>query len=72
MTCFNLPVFFLLHFYVKGEKGIGSSGKPLHYKGSGFHRIIPQASRRWEHKMRPRNPSCTHAVMSRSLACSHA
>ncbi|PAA46435.1 hypothetical protein BOX15_Mlig003239g2, partial [Macrostomum lignano] len=25
-----------------GEKGMGKSGKPLHYKGSGFHRIIPQ------------------------------
>ncbi|XAR53575.1 Peptidylprolyl isomerase [Bertholletia excelsa] len=25
-----------------GEKGIGRSGKPLHYKGSTFHRIIPQ------------------------------
>ncbi|XP_019179255.1 PREDICTED: peptidyl-prolyl cis-trans isomerase CYP19-3-like [Ipomoea nil] len=24
-----------------GEKGIGNSGKPLHYKGSAFHRIIP-------------------------------
>ncbi|XP_056169110.1 peptidyl-prolyl cis-trans isomerase CYP20-1-like isoform X2 [Syzygium oleosum] len=24
-----------------GEKGIGKSGKPLHYKGSQFHRIIP-------------------------------
>lgn len=24
-----------------GEKGIGMSGKPLHYKGSTFHRIIP-------------------------------
>jgi len=24
-----------------GEKGTGKSGKPLHYKGSGFHRIIP-------------------------------
>ncbi|KAK6339599.1 peptidyl-prolyl cis-trans isomerase cpr6 [Orbilia javanica] len=23
-----------------GEKGVGKSGKPLHYKGSGFHRII--------------------------------
>ena len=23
-----------------GEKGTGKSGKPLHYKGSGFHRII--------------------------------
>lgn len=24
-----------------GERGIGVSGKPLHYKGSTFHRIIP-------------------------------
>ena len=24
-----------------GEKGTGSSGKPLHYKGSHFHRVIP-------------------------------
>lgn len=24
-----------------GEKGIGKSGKPLYYKGSIFHRIIP-------------------------------
>lgn len=24
-----------------GDKGVGKSGKPLHYKGSAFHRIIP-------------------------------
>jgi hypothetical protein len=24
-----------------GEKGVGPSGKPLHYKGSPFHRVIP-------------------------------
>ena len=24
-----------------GEKGVGKSGKPLHFKGCGFHRIIP-------------------------------
>ena len=24
-----------------GENGVGKSGKPLHYKGSKFHRIIP-------------------------------
>jgi len=25
-----------------GEKGMGKQGKPLHYKGSKFHRVIPQ------------------------------
>merc|ERR1719174_1512860 len=25
-----------------GEKGVGKSGKPLHFKGSSFHRVIPQ------------------------------
>eukprot|EP00249_Psilotum_nudum_P010115 c22341_g1_i2 orf=254-769(+) len=25
-----------------GEKGIGKSGVPLHFKGSSFHRVIPQ------------------------------
>merc|ERR1712070_188299 len=25
-----------------GEKGVGKSGKPLHYKGCNFHRIIPE------------------------------
>merc|ERR1711971_415039 len=25
----------------KGDKGVGTSGKPLHYKGSTFHRVIP-------------------------------
>lgn len=24
-----------------GEKGVGKAGKPLHYKGSKFHRVIP-------------------------------
>lgn len=24
-----------------GEKGVGNSGKPLHYKGTIFHRVIP-------------------------------
>ena len=24
-----------------GEKGVGRSGKPLHFKGSIFHRVIP-------------------------------
>ena len=25
-----------------GECGVGKSGKPLHFKGSTFHRVIPQ------------------------------
>jgi len=25
-----------------GEKGVGKAGKPLHYKGSKFHRVIPK------------------------------
>ena len=25
-----------------GERGVGKSGKPLHYKGSIFHRVIPE------------------------------
>lgn len=25
-----------------GEKGVGKMGKPLHYEGSTFHRVIPQ------------------------------
>jgi peptidylprolyl isomerase len=25
-----------------GEKGTGTSGKALHFKDSGFHRVIPQ------------------------------
>merc|ERR1719311_211552 len=24
-----------------GDKGMGQSGKPLHFKGSSFHRVIP-------------------------------
>lgn len=27
--------------HISGEKGVGRSGKSLHYKGSTFHRIIP-------------------------------
>ena len=27
-----------------GERGVGRSGRPLHYKGSSFHRVIPYAT----------------------------
>jgi peptidylprolyl isomerase len=29
-----------------GEKGTGKQGKPLHYKGSSFHRIIPSKKKK--------------------------
>lgn len=33
-------IFLMLFFFI-GEKGVGKKGKPLHYKGSVFHRVIP-------------------------------
>ncbi|KAL6123567.1 hypothetical protein ACLB2K_076088 [Fragaria x ananassa] len=38
---FRAVVLSLTSPWVAGEKGIGKSMKPLHYKGSIFHRIIP-------------------------------
>jgi cyclophilin family peptidyl-prolyl cis-trans isomerase len=35
MTCKNFVAL------CTGEAGIGKSGKPLHYKGTRFHRIVP-------------------------------
>ncbi|KAJ9523242.1 hypothetical protein QJQ45_024015 [Haematococcus lacustris] len=32
-----------------GEKGVGRSGKPLHFKGSTFHRVIPDFMLQWMH-----------------------
>ncbi|CAI0443644.1 unnamed protein product [Linum tenue] len=40
-----VPLCWFLRIYcnpISGEKGKGMSGKPLNYKGSTFHRIIPQ------------------------------
>lgn len=34
-------IFLKVEFAISGEKGIGKNGKPLHFKGSAFHRIIP-------------------------------
>ena len=31
----------LAHVPRAGEKGVGGSGKALHFKGSSFHRVIP-------------------------------
>ena len=35
----HAPIFFL--DLVAGEKGMGRMGKPLSFKGSSFHRVIP-------------------------------
>jgi peptidylprolyl isomerase len=35
------PPASLLTVFAPGEKGVGSSKKPLHFKGSRFHRVIP-------------------------------
>jgi len=37
---FLLFAFFIPKFFHAGEKGMGKAGKPLHYKGSTFHRVI--------------------------------
>ncbi len=46
-----LEVDWLCATNAAGESGIGTNGKPLHYKGSTFHRVIPnfmcQVSRLW-------------------------
>lgn len=33
-----------------GEKGMGSQGKPLHYKGSKFHRVVRYQVSTQEHE----------------------
>lgn len=37
-----------------GEKGIGQSGKPLHYKGSTFHRISEWSCQSWISSVPPK------------------
>jgi hypothetical protein len=44
VTAVRLPMLLRWLLYVvldTGENGVGSMGKPLHYKGSIFHRVIP-------------------------------
>ncbi|PON86604.1 Cyclophilin-type peptidyl-prolyl cis-trans isomerase [Trema orientale] len=40
-TTSTLLISSLMNCLVSGEKGTGKSRKPLYYKGSTFHRIIP-------------------------------
>jgi hypothetical protein len=35
-----LLVYIPITNEIAGERGMGKSGKPLHYKGSPFHRVI--------------------------------
>ncbi|CAN0912946.1 Peptidyl-prolyl cis-trans isomerase CYP19-4 [Linum grandiflorum] len=45
--CTGKHLFYSMQYYIldhsnhSGEKGMGKNGKPLTYKGSSFHRIIP-------------------------------
>jgi cyclophilin family peptidyl-prolyl cis-trans isomerase len=44
LVAIKVPPELIVHihlFIVSGEKAVGSNGKPLHYKGTPFHRIIP-------------------------------
>jgi cyclophilin family peptidyl-prolyl cis-trans isomerase len=42
-ACMQVVYIFLhLRLLFAGEKGVGKSGKPLHYKACKFHRVIPQ------------------------------
>ena len=37
---FSIELEYVLGALCTGEKGIGQSGKPLHFAKSGFHRVI--------------------------------
>uniref|UniRef100_A0A804PHY0 Peptidyl-prolyl cis-trans isomerase n=1 Tax=Zea mays TaxID=4577 RepID=A0A804PHY0_MAIZE len=42
MTVGGAPAGRIVMELYANEKGVGKSGKPLHYKGSTFHRVIPE------------------------------
>jgi hypothetical protein len=45
--------------FLAGEKGVGKAGKPLHFKGSTFHRVIPQ--------VRDEGAFCTRGLVVRDF-----
>ncbi len=51
-----------------GEKGIGKMGKPLHFKGSAFHRVIPQ----FMCVRTPRGARCRSHLAEPAAASRHA
>jgi peptidyl-prolyl isomerase D len=66
VVLFTPSPFLISFFYIgalcTGEKGTGNSGKPLWYKGSGFHRVIKKCA-----PLSPIHSSFTHVPSPRFM-----